>query len=50
MGIFQVIGWDIVINQKGQIMEWNTDHPRLIFSEMATEPSFKGLQWENLWK
>ncbi len=52
VGMFQVIGWDVVINQKGQVqvMEWNTDHPGLTFSEMATGPLFKGLGWENLWK
>jgi hypothetical protein len=52
VGMFQVIGWDVAINQNGQIqiMEWNTDHPGLTFSEMATGPLFKGLGWENLWK
>ncbi|MDG1275945.1 MAG: sugar-transfer associated ATP-grasp domain-containing protein [Algoriphagus sp.] len=52
VGMFQIIGWDVAINQNNeiQIMEWNTDHPGLVFSEMASGPHFQGLHWENLWK
>lgn len=52
VGLFQIIGWDVAINQKNQIqiMEWNTDHPGIVFSEMVLGPSFHGLGWEDLWK
>jgi hypothetical protein len=52
VGIFQIIGWDVTINQGGQvqIMEWNTDHSGVIFSEMTIGPSFNGLGWESLQK
>jgi hypothetical protein len=49
---FQLIGWDTTIDLNGnvKIMEWNTDEPGIVFSEVSTGPSFLGLGWEDLWK
>lgn len=52
VGYFAVIGWDVSVDQNGnvKVMEWNTDHPGIKYSEASTGPAFKGLGWENLWK
>ncbi|TDK46599.1 sugar-transfer associated ATP-grasp domain-containing protein [Algoriphagus formosus] len=48
----QLIGWDVSVTDSGEIklIEWNTGHPGIIYTEPTTGPSFKGLGWENLWK
>lgn len=46
------IGWDICIDVDGvpQILEWNTSHNDIKFSEAFTGPCFADLGWERLWK
>lgn len=43
-----LIGWDIAIDREGQtkIIEWNTAHADIKFSEATTGPCFLGLGWE----
>ena len=45
---FTVIGWDVTLDQVEQIklMEWNSNHPDIKFSEATTGPCFLGLNWE----
>jgi len=45
-----VIGWDVAIDKFGEVklMEWNTGHSDIKFSEAATGPCFRGLGWESL--
>ena len=45
---FTIIGWDIAINEKGEIelMEWNTLLPGIAYSEATTGPNFKHLNLE----
>lgn len=52
VGSIEIIGWDLVMDKSGkmQLMEWNTDYPGIVRSEMTTGPNFLGLGWENLWK
>jgi hypothetical protein len=52
VGFLEIIGWDLVMDKSGkmQLMEWNTDYPGIVHSEMTTGPNFLGLGWENLWK
>jgi hypothetical protein len=46
------IGWDVVIddNNSLKIMEWNSGHIGIRFSEAYHGPCFSDLGWENLWK
>lgn len=46
------IGWDVCIDADGvpQILEWNTSHNDIKFSEAFTGPCFADLGWEHLWK
>lgn len=46
------LGWDTCINEAGeaQIMEWNSRHNDIKFSEATTGPCFLGLGWERLWR
>lgn len=48
----QLIGWDVSITPEGkaQLIEWNSDEPGIVFSESATGPHFRDLNWESLWK
>ncbi len=48
----ELIGWDVALdkNDEIKIMEWNTGHPGIVYSESTTGPHFKGLGWESLWK
>ena len=43
-----IIGWDVAIEEKGQvkILEWNTGHCDIKFSEAVSGPCFLGLEWE----
>lgn len=52
VGSIEIIGWDVVMDKSGhmQLMEWNTDYPGIVHSEMTTGPNFLELGWENLWK
>jgi hypothetical protein len=45
---FTIIGWDITVgdNEEIKIMEWNSDHCDIKFSEASTGPCFLGLDWE----
>ena len=45
---FTVIGWDVTLDQVEQIklIEWNSNHPDIKFSEATTGPCFLGLNWE----
>jgi hypothetical protein len=45
---FTIIGWDATIDNADQIkiMEWNSNHPDIKFSEASTGPCFMGLNWE----
>lgn len=47
---FMIIGWDVALLESGnaQIMEWNTRHPGISFSEAATGPIFSGLGLEEI--
>ncbi|HWR94470.1 MAG TPA: sugar-transfer associated ATP-grasp domain-containing protein [Flavobacterium sp.] len=49
---FTIIGWDVAVTDSGtiKIMEWNTNHPDIKFSEASIGPCFKELGWESLWK
>ena len=43
-----IIGWDVTIDSTDQIkiMEWNSNHPDIKFSEATTGSCFVGLNWE----
>jgi hypothetical protein len=45
---FTIIGWDATIDNAEQvkIMEWNSSHCDIKFSEASTGPCFVGLDWE----
>jgi len=45
---FIIIGWDVTIDNTDQIkiMEWNSNHPDIKFSEATAGPCFVGLNWE----
>lgn len=45
-----IIGWDVIISEDEtiNIIEWNTGHPDIKFSEATTGPCFIGLDWETL--
>jgi len=45
---FTIIGWDVAITESGwvELMEWNTGHPDIQFSEATTGPCFKHLHLE----
>ena len=45
-----IIGWDVATNAAGEIelMEWNSDHPGIKFSEASQGPCFTGFGWEHL--
>jgi hypothetical protein len=45
-----IIGWDVTIDaeERIQILEWNSVHPGIRFSEMTVGPSFADLGWERL--
>ncbi|MCC5023210.1 MAG: hypothetical protein J6386_10690 [Candidatus Synoicihabitans palmerolidicus] len=45
-----VVGWDVGINDRNQIelMEWNTAHPDIKFSEATEGPCFSEFGWESL--
>lgn len=47
-----VIGWDVAIDDVGQprIMEWNSEHPGINFTEASIGPSFRGLGWDDILK
>lgn len=42
------VGWDLAVNKRGyvQVMEWNTAHNDIKFSEAVQGPCFAGLGWE----
>ncbi len=46
------IGWDISIDRAGRIriMEWNSGHNGIYFSQAVDGPLFAGLGWEDLWR
>lgn len=43
-----VIGWDITVAQDEtvKLLEWNSGHPEIKFTEATVGPSFIGLDWE----
>jgi hypothetical protein len=43
-----IIGWDITVgdDEKIKILEWNSNHCDIKFSEATTGPCFSGLGWE----
>ena len=43
-----VIGWDVTIDEQGnsQLLEWNTGHCDIKFSEASSGPCFSDLGWE----
>lgn len=45
---FGIIGWDLTVNDNDEIkiLEWNSDHCDIKFSEACTGPCFLGLDWE----
>ena len=45
---FTIIGWDITVddNEEIKIIEWNSNHCDIKFSEASTGPCFLGLEWE----
>jgi hypothetical protein len=47
-----LIGWDVAMERSGDfsLMEWNTLHPGIVYSEANAGPLFTGLRWEELWK
>lgn len=47
-----VIGWDVAMERSGDfsLLEWNTLHPGIVYSEANAGPLFRGLGWEDLWK
>jgi hypothetical protein len=46
------LGWDVSIDRDGRVwvLEVNTMHHDIKFSEATTGPCFQGLNWESLWK
>lgn len=52
VGSIEIIGWDLVMDKAGkmQLMEWNTDYPGIVHSEMTTGPNFVRFGWESLWQ
>ena len=44
-----IIGWDVAIarDEVIRILEWNSEHPDIKFSEATTGPCFVGLNWES---
>jgi Sugar-transfer associated ATP-grasp len=46
------IGWDMIIdiNNNVKVMEWNSNHNDIKFSEATQGPCFSDLGWENLWR
>lgn len=44
------IGWDLTVDQDGsvQVLEWNSGHNDIKFSEATSGPCFTGLGWEHL--
>ena len=47
-----IIGWDTAIDKldKVQIIEWNSNHPDIKFSEASTGPCFNNFGWEQIWR
>ena len=45
---FGIIGWDVAVadNEEIKILEWNSNHCDIKFSEASTGPCFLGLDWE----
>ena len=45
---FTIIGWDVTLDNIEQIkvLEWNSNHCDIKFSEASTGPCFVGLNWE----
>jgi hypothetical protein len=45
---FTILGWDVAVcdNEGIAIMEWNSNHCDIKFSEATTGPCFIGLNWE----
>jgi hypothetical protein len=45
---FTIIGWDVTLDNTDQIklLEWNSYHPDIKFSEATAGPCFLGLNWE----
>jgi hypothetical protein len=43
------IGWDLLIDpaERPWVLEWNTRHNGIGFSEAMTGPNFRGLNWES---
>ena len=43
-----IIGWDMAIcdDETTKVIEWNTGHCDIKFSEASTGPCFLGLGWE----
>lgn len=52
MPFARVIGWDAIVDQNNEIkmMEWNSGHNDIKYTEATQGPSYTGLEWENLWK
>ncbi|GAA1106731.1 hypothetical protein GCM10009650_07450 [Nesterenkonia jeotgali] len=44
------IGWDLAVARDGsvQVLEWNSGHNDIKFSEATSGPCFQGLGWEHL--
>ncbi|MGF1487761.1 MAG: sugar-transfer associated ATP-grasp domain-containing protein [Prochloraceae cyanobacterium] len=47
-----IIGWDTAIDksEQVQIIEWNSNHPDIKFSEASTGPCFSKFSWDSLWQ
>ena len=47
---FTILGWDVAVRESEEIavMEWNSNHCDIKFSEATTGPCFLGLNWEKL--
>lgn len=48
--VVPVIGWDLTVARDGsvQVLEWNSGHSDIKFSEASSGPCFTGLGWEHL--
>jgi len=48
----QCVGWDLVVDRHGEVkvIEWNSDHNDIKFSEATQGPCFRDLHWDTLWR
>ncbi|MDG1463329.1 MAG: sugar-transfer associated ATP-grasp domain-containing protein, partial [Gammaproteobacteria bacterium] len=46
------VGWDVVLDKESnvKVMEWNSGHNDIKFSEATQGPCFSDLGWEKLWQ